>query len=655
MSLLEQIKNKIDSHQVISFDIFDTLLLRPYVKPTDLFAHIEAIFGAKGYTEARIKAETAARHRHRNHEEITFDEIYDEISDTFKALKSKELEFEAQVLQPNFEMQEVFEYAKNKGKTVVIVSDMYLPSEFLAKVLAKKGYTDYDKLFVSSTYRKTKWNGTLFKEVIEELNVQAEDVFHIGDNRQSDYEKATKVGFSAHCYAKPIDTLFHVSERAKRFYENNKSNIGASILTGLLSLDLAKIQYTENSYWNTIGYCYAGPIMYGYMQWFIEHMKNDGMQEVMFLGRDGYTLQKVFDILSHGSIRNHYFYAPRYLNLVCNLDYAPNIAEGDDSGKHALNIIFNYFKEKDDFLYKHAPQLANSAQGDKFIQEHRKLFDKLSEEAANDYKNYLAQFKIKGEKIALVDSCTQMLSAQKILASSLQNKEVKGYYWYMPISKVKHDMRKYKTATYQKTRNNNFVDWNIMELFMTAPNPSVHRIENGEPVFKKPTEQEAQRMRIYPSISSGAVEFAQCASRAFDTIPTLLSAELLTNWINIFCTVYTTQDKEEFLHIQHAWDAEHTNWVPVPRPWFEAESESHQMRNALDIKLFGIPFIRIKQLDNVKRFYLFRTIPFMRIKRRPNRQNLYLFGIPLIGTKFLGNGERYKLFNIIPLLTIKRG
>ena len=37
----DYIKNQIDSHLVISFDIFDTLLLRPYAKPTDLFLHLE--------------------------------------------------------------------------------------------------------------------------------------------------------------------------------------------------------------------------------------------------------------------------------------------------------------------------------------------------------------------------------------------------------------------------------------------------------------------------------------------------------------------------------------------------------------------------------------------------------------------------------------
>ena len=37
------IYEKIKKHNIISFDIFDTLLIRPYVKPTDLFLHKDNI------------------------------------------------------------------------------------------------------------------------------------------------------------------------------------------------------------------------------------------------------------------------------------------------------------------------------------------------------------------------------------------------------------------------------------------------------------------------------------------------------------------------------------------------------------------------------------------------------------------------------------
>jgi hypothetical protein len=37
--MLDKITLAIDKHDVISFDIFDTLLVRPYVNPYDMFVH----------------------------------------------------------------------------------------------------------------------------------------------------------------------------------------------------------------------------------------------------------------------------------------------------------------------------------------------------------------------------------------------------------------------------------------------------------------------------------------------------------------------------------------------------------------------------------------------------------------------------------------
>ncbi|GAA9898206.1 hypothetical protein VN0781_01350 [Helicobacter pylori] len=44
---LDGAKSEILKYDVISFDIFDTLLLRPFIKPTDLFLYIETKYNIK--------------------------------------------------------------------------------------------------------------------------------------------------------------------------------------------------------------------------------------------------------------------------------------------------------------------------------------------------------------------------------------------------------------------------------------------------------------------------------------------------------------------------------------------------------------------------------------------------------------------------------
>ena len=55
--LQSKIKNEIKNAKVVSFDIFDTLLLRTYIRPRDVFKHLETAFDAKGFANERFYAE----------------------------------------------------------------------------------------------------------------------------------------------------------------------------------------------------------------------------------------------------------------------------------------------------------------------------------------------------------------------------------------------------------------------------------------------------------------------------------------------------------------------------------------------------------------------------------------------------------------------
>ena len=84
-----------------------------------------------------------------------------------------ELSTEAEFLYPNPEMVCVFNKAKAANKTLVIASDMYLPTEALSKILANNGITGYTKLYVSGDIGLRKSTGSLFKFIIAKLHVKA--------------------------------------------------------------------------------------------------------------------------------------------------------------------------------------------------------------------------------------------------------------------------------------------------------------------------------------------------------------------------------------------------------------------------------------------------------------------------------------------------
>ena len=180
------LKHKIKKYNVISFDIFDTLLLRPYMRPTDLFYHMEQYYQEYNFAFCRMQAEEKARIHYALKEEITLDEIYEFMPSKFHHLKSKEIEFEMQVLQPNPQMKEVFDIAVKMKKDVIITSDMYLDINIIRQILKQKGYVGFKKIYLSSDIKKTKESGHLFEYILSDLGVKAKDIFHLGDNKKSD-------------------------------------------------------------------------------------------------------------------------------------------------------------------------------------------------------------------------------------------------------------------------------------------------------------------------------------------------------------------------------------------------------------------------------------------------------------------------------------
>lgn len=117
--------NALRECDVVSFDIFDTLLVRKLQKPTDLFKMIEITSNAPGFAHQRIYAERRARSEV-DFEEITLDEIYDRLPTRFKKIQDTEKATESMVLYRNRIVAELYKAAVAEKKRIIAISDMYL-------------------------------------------------------------------------------------------------------------------------------------------------------------------------------------------------------------------------------------------------------------------------------------------------------------------------------------------------------------------------------------------------------------------------------------------------------------------------------------------------------------------------------------------------
>lgn len=187
-----KIINKIKDYDYVSFDVFDTLLRRKVLYPTDVFTIVGNKNSDTTFKAKRIDAEKNAR-MHVAGEEVTLDDIYKELGKEYETYKQDELEVETNQLSANPFLFEAYRYCQSQGKHIIITSDMYLPKVFLQKILHQNGIV-FDHCFVSSEYGVQKVTGRLFRKELEILHISPSQIIHVGDSVRADAIGAWKAG-----------------------------------------------------------------------------------------------------------------------------------------------------------------------------------------------------------------------------------------------------------------------------------------------------------------------------------------------------------------------------------------------------------------------------------------------------------------------------
>lgn len=560
-----EIKKLINCCDIISFDIFDTLLLRPYARPVDLFKHLEYLFKAEYFQQERIIAEKTARMAYSNQEDITYDQIYEFVPEKFQYLKQEEINLEMQILTPNARMKEIFDYAIARGKKIIIVSDMYLPAEVLACILSAKGFSGYDKLYVSGDIGKSKARGSLYKLILDEIKIEPNKILHIGDHAISDYKIPIEHGIKAVLLTKVIHSLFKINHRSKIFFNKFSSSLGASIILGLTAIALNNDIDNKKNYWEYFGFSYGGPICFSFMKFVLEQSKKKNLDTLLFIARDGYILQKVFNLMNTTNIEGKYVYAPRSLCLNSTLDYF-RYMERPTVALSAIESLLNAYG-----IYSgiKIPAIESAEEGIEFINENKAGFEEMASENKQKYKDYFSLFGLYNKKIGLVDSVTAYFTAQKLIESVLQ-KNVYGMYWLANLYAFQDAKIFYDFTSFDPGCKMRIKDWMVVEFVMGSPEPPIIAINKGNPEYQAELpEHEKFRLKIFPDMEKGVLEFTKSALTIFAGLDLFIDNNIVTEWVNLFCVVPTDVEKKIFSKIQFSLDVAHSNFREFPLAWFK--------------------------------------------------------------------------------------
>lgn len=181
-----------DRYKIVSFDIFDTLIEREVWVPQKVFSIVGIrVLGersGKEFCNARVTAERNAREKSITGE-VNLSDIYDSL-EGYDHLREKlmfeEMNVELEMCKQKVRGHELYRKAIEQGKRVILISDMYLSSTFLLKMLGKCGINEIEKLYVSCENGCSKRSGLLFGHVLIDEDVLPKNIIHIGDDYTAD-------------------------------------------------------------------------------------------------------------------------------------------------------------------------------------------------------------------------------------------------------------------------------------------------------------------------------------------------------------------------------------------------------------------------------------------------------------------------------------
>ena len=305
----EHLINKIDENEIISFDVFDTLIMRKTLQPQNIFEIVER----RIYEENNIKLDfknirvQCERELNEKIEAPKFNEIYIELKnklniddDLLEEIKKIEIETELNCIIPRHEMVNIYKYALDNNKKVYLLSDMYFSCEVLEIFLKKCKIYGYEKLIVSSDYGKSKSSGNMF-EYYSKLN-NNKKMLHIGDNPRVDIKMAKLYNIETFHIFSSYELFMHSSFKELLV---DTSNIDNNIILGLFASSIFNDPFILNGTKGVLhiddiyqmGYLFIGPLILKFTLWFINKVKNANYSKILFCARDGYLIKEVYDLM----------------------------------------------------------------------------------------------------------------------------------------------------------------------------------------------------------------------------------------------------------------------------------------------------------------------------------------------------------------------
>ncbi|MBN8712971.1 MAG: polysaccharide biosynthesis protein [Xanthomonadales bacterium] len=322
--------------ELVSFDVFDTLVWRPFLQPAGARAYlgwlVERRHGLAGFDALRSRAEHATYLRRGC--DVTLADIYAELARRpelrgmpMAALQALEMDTEQRLLRPRPAAVDAARTLAEGGKRVIAVSDMYLAAEDLRHVLPSAASEPLRAIHVSCDNGWRKDGGAAWRQLPELEGVRPEHWLHVGDNEHADVQLPQAMGFIHPVHALRSGALLDLvpALRPLRPSAAQRGRWQDQLWLGLLANHCNALADAHPEAFGTrltleapeaLGYLVLGPLLLDYATWMARLAGEREVRRILFLSREGHLLLQVFQRLQHAvprlaAIDAGYFLASR--------------------------------------------------------------------------------------------------------------------------------------------------------------------------------------------------------------------------------------------------------------------------------------------------------------------------------------------------------
>lgn len=332
-STLHAAEHEIQSADLVSFDLFDTLITRCFVSPLHIFSYIERHYKCPGFREARVSTELELRRRlteTKDPRDLSLQEIYQHLPAAYHALENIECEVEFQFLVPCPSTRYLYDFAAERAKVVIITTETYLSVDFIERVLQKTGLSRHKHLFVSNACGLRKCSG-LYKYISSHIpDISSSRCLHIGDNERADVLAPLQQGWRSHHLPSTVD----VAKQSALVHDEYLGTLAHSdqldiSLTTKAAADCYATQNSKTPLPQSAGSLVVFPAIGALVLWVAESCRRMGIRRLFFVSRDGFIIKPIFDTLINTQDEyetRELFLSRRCLSVPVESRYDPNFS-----------------------------------------------------------------------------------------------------------------------------------------------------------------------------------------------------------------------------------------------------------------------------------------------------------------------------------------